>query len=70
MIEESGESKLKLRKIVFYDRVLKRKFELLTNLFEVRPDIIAAIYKIRGQIELLFKHQTVEIQFPTQILPW
>ncbi|MBN2612235.1 MAG: hypothetical protein JXB00_11810, partial [Bacteroidales bacterium] len=28
-------SKLKLRKIRFYDRVLKREFEFLTNLFEM-----------------------------------
>lgn len=48
-------SKLKLRKIKFYDRVLKREFEFLTNLFEMRPDLVAAIYKLRWQIELLFK---------------
>ncbi|KAF5076081.1 IS4 family transposase IS1598 [anaerobic digester metagenome] len=50
-----GESKLRLRKVRFYDRVLRREFEFLTNLFEMRPDLVAAIYKLRWQIELLFK---------------
>ncbi len=55
-VKENGtESKLKLRKIRFYDRVLKREFEFLTNLFEMRPDLVAAIYKVRWQIETLFK---------------
>ena len=34
---------------------MKRKFEFLTNLFDLRPDMIAALYKIRWQIELLFR---------------
>ncbi len=55
-VKEGNEvKKLKLRRIVFYDRILKREFEFLTNLFEMRPDLVAAIYKLRWQIELLFK---------------
>jgi len=52
--EGASKSKLKLRKIRFYDRVLKREFEFLTNLFELRADLVAAIYKLRWQIELLY----------------
>jgi len=53
--EDGFESKLKLRKIRYYDRELKREFEFLTNLFDMRADLVSAIYKLRWQIELLFK---------------
>jgi len=60
--EGTTTSKLKLRKIRFYDRVLKREFEFLTNLYDMRPDFVAAIYKLRWQIEMLFKQ--IKQNFP------
>jgi len=53
--KSESQCNLKLRKIRFYDRVLKREFEFITNLFEMRPDLVSAIYKLRWQIETLFK---------------
>ena len=55
-------TQLKLRKIKYYDRAHKRSFEFISNLFEFRADTIAALYKIRWQIELLFKQ--IKQNFP------
>ena len=58
----STKTKLRLRKIKYYDREHKRTFEFISNLFEFRADTIAALYKIRWQIELLFKQ--IKQNFP------
>jgi IS4 transposase len=51
-------------KITYYDREqYKRTFEFISNLFEFRADTIAALYKLRWQIELLFK----QVKFPLKI---
>lgn len=60
--KESTKGKLKLRKIKYYDREHKRTFEFISNLFEFRADTIAGLYKIRWQIELLFKQ--IKQNFP------
>lgn len=53
--EDKAISKLKVRKVKFFDRENKREFKFITNLFDLRADMVAALYKIRCQIELLFK---------------
>jgi len=54
-LENGNKQKLPLRKILFWDDIGKRLFEYITNLFDIRADLIVALYKIRWQIELLFK---------------
>ncbi|WP_302848118.1 transposase [Myroides profundi] len=55
MKENNSTTKLKLRKVKFYDRENKRKFEFITNLFQIKSDMIAVLYKLRWQIELVSK---------------
>jgi hypothetical protein len=60
--KEGKKTKLELRKIKYYDREHKKTYEFISNLFEFRADTIAALYKMRWQIELLFKQ--IKQNFP------
>ena len=44
-IKNGNENKVKIKKVTFYDRENKREFEFLTNLFELRADLIAGLLK-------------------------
>jgi IS4 transposase len=54
-LKNGKKKKLKLRRIAFWDDANKRLFIYITNLFDIRADLVAALYKIRWQIELLYK---------------
>lgn len=44
-----------LRRIAWWDENTKRHFIFLSNMFDVKPETIAGIYKQRWQVESLFK---------------
>ncbi|MEC4076567.1 YWFCY domain-containing protein [Myroides odoratimimus] len=50
--ENNSTTKLKLRKVKFFSREHKREFLFITNLFQIQSDMIAALYKLRWQIEV------------------
>ena len=53
---ETGKaSLLTLRRVVYYDTDKKRVFQFLTNMMEMEAEQIGQLYKMRWQIELLFK---------------
>jgi hypothetical protein len=54
-LEKGIKDKLKLRRIVYWDDKENRLFVYVTNLFEMRADLVVALYKIRWRIETLFK---------------
>lgn len=58
-------TKVTCRRITFYDSVNKRNFEFITNNNRVKASTVAAIYKQRWQIELLFKRlkQNMPLQY-------
>jgi hypothetical protein len=54
--DENGQQQLlTLRRVVCYDKEKDRVFEFLTNIFEMTGEQIGLLYKMRWQIELLFK---------------
>ncbi len=57
--------KVQCRRITFYDQVNKRLFQFITNNNRVKASTVAAIYKQRWQIELLFKRlkQNMPLQY-------
>ncbi|WP_295654655.1 IS4 family transposase [uncultured Mucilaginibacter sp.] len=53
--EDQKEQLLFLRRVVYYDDEKKRLFQFLTNIFDMTVEEIGQLYKLRWQIELLFK---------------
>ena len=53
--EKGIEQVLVLRRVVYYDKDKDRLFEFLTNIMEMTAEQIGLLYKMRWQIEMLFK---------------
>lgn len=53
--ENEQEQVVILRRVVYYDKDKDRIFQFLTNIFEMTAEQIGLLYKMRWQIELLFK---------------
>lgn len=56
--------KVKARKITYYDSLSQNTFEFITNNIKMSALMVAAIYKKRWQIELLFKR--IKQNYPLQ----
>lgn len=57
--------KVECRRITFFDKANRRSFEFISNNYRVKASTVAAIYKRRWQIELLFKRikQNMPLQY-------
>jgi hypothetical protein len=53
--EKQQEQTVTLRRVVYYDKAKDRIFQFLTNIMEMTAEQIGSLYKMRWQIELLFK---------------
>lgn len=53
--EQKTEQTLILRRVVYYDEDKKQLLQFLTNIFDMSTQEIGQLYKLRWQIELLFK---------------
>ena len=53
--ENGQEQTLTLRRVVYYDKEKERILQFLTNIMEMTAEQIGQLYKMRWQIELLFK---------------
>lgn len=62
--QNSQEKEVELRLVSYYDVEKNRCFYFLTNLFDLKPQEIADLYKKRWKVELLFKK--IKQNFPLQ----
>ena len=62
--EDGVEKEVELRLVSYFDAEKSRCFYFLTNLFELKPQEVADLYKKRWQVELLFKK--IKQNFPLQ----
>lgn len=53
--EQKNQQTLVLRRVVYYDEDKKQLLQFLTNIFDMSTQEIGQLYKLRWQIELLFK---------------
>lgn len=62
--QDGQEKAVELRLVSYYDTQKNRCFYFLTNLFDLKPEQIADLYKMRWKVELLFKK--IKQNFPLQ----
>ena len=63
--EGNIEQVMMLRRVVYYDKDKDRIFEFLSNIMDMTAEQIGLLYKMRWQIELLFK----QLKYPAKAGP-